>query len=215
MRRFFLTSFLLLIVLGAASSASADSVTLTGVSGASFQGYAAGPYYATLNGNSILMTCMSFDRHVFIGQTWDVTVNTLTPAGVANSLYGATAGALAKYQQAAWLYYQMNLPVNVSARGDIQGAIWALFTPAPPVPITSASAQWLLTAQLTDFAGFDFSGFRILTPTDRSLSGPQENITMVPEPATMLMLGTGLAAFAGVARRVRRNKSSNASSISA
>src|SRR5262245_49109344 len=86
MRRFFLTSLLLLIVISAASSAYADNVTLTGVSGATFQGYAAGPYSANLNGNSILMACMSFDRHVFIGQTWEVTVNPLTAAGVANSL---------------------------------------------------------------------------------------------------------------------------------
>jgi hypothetical protein len=212
MRRFFLTSLLLLLVSGAASSASADSLTLTGLSGATFQGHAAGPYYANLNGNSILMACMSFDRHVSVGQTWEVTVNLLTPAGVANSLYG---GTVEKYQQAAWLYYQLNLPVNTAARGDIQGAIWAIFTPTPPVPITTASLLWLDSAGNADLRDFDFSAFRILTPVDRSINGPQENITMVPEPATMLMLGTGLAAFAGVARRVRRSKASNGASTAA
>jgi hypothetical protein len=116
MRKLVLTSLLLLVVLGAASSASADNVTLTGVNGADFQGHAAGPFYATLNGTT------------------------------------------------------------------------------------------------TDLTNFDFTYFRILTPTDRSTSGPQENITTVPEAATMLMLGTGMAAFAGVARRMRRNKTSIAAS---
>jgi hypothetical protein len=204
MRRLILTSLLLLVMGAAATSAMADSVTLTGVSGAVFQGYAAGPYYATMNGNSILMACMSFDRHVAINQTWEVTVNTISPAGIAGALYAGQPNALAKYQQAAWLYYQMNLPVNVNERGNIQGAIWALFTPSPPVPITAASQAWINLAATTNLSSFDFSGFRILTPTDRSIYGPQENITMVPEPATMLLLGTGLAGFAGVARSRRR-----------
>ena len=117
MRRSFVLSLLLLLVFVTASTASADTVTLTGAGNTIWS--------ATLNGNSITMVCVSFDRHVSVGQTWQVTVNELTAAGVANALYGSQPDALAKYQQAAWLFDQMNLLPN--QKGDIQGAIWNIF----------------------------------------------------------------------------------------
>src|SRR5688500_11548149 len=122
MRRLFFLSSLWLLVFATASSVTADSVTLTGAGNTSWWLGRSGPYNVTLNGNSITMVCVSFDRNVSVGQTGQVTVNELTAAGVANALYGTQENALLKYQQAAWLYDQMTL--NPNQRGDIQGAIW-------------------------------------------------------------------------------------------
>jgi PEP-CTERM motif len=199
---FLLSTLLFLLVLGPLSSASADTVTLTDSGNIQWNGYAAGPYGANLNGNSISMLCLSFDRQVSLGQTWDVAVNQLTATGVANSLYGGLSDALARYQQAAWLYDQIRL--NPSDQGDIQGAIWNLFSPG--APDTLGSASWLSQAQAQNFAGYDFSRFRILTPLDRSADGPQENLMVVPEPASMLLLGTGLLGIAGYFRRRRQEE---------
>ncbi len=201
MRKFgVLFLFALLLGLGCASSASADTVKLIKLGEQFAPGEFAGPYQATLNGDPITMVCVSFDRHVRVGQTWEVSVNEITLSGVANALYGGTANALSKYQQAAFLTDQLAL--NPNENGAIQTAIWKLFNAATP-DFGNAGA-WLALAQNQDFSGYDFSKFRILTPTDRSAGGPQENLTTVPEPTTMLLLGTGLTAIAAKVRRRRR-----------
>jgi hypothetical protein len=201
MRRFAVLSLLLLVVcFGGAATASADTVKLIKFGDPIAALGFSGPYQATLNGSSITMVCMSFDRTVREGQTWHVTVNALTAEGVANALYGGQADALFKYQQAAFLTDQLALHAGES--GDIQVAIWNIFNPG--TPDTAGSGAWLALAGSQDFTGYDFSNFRILTPTDRSRRGPQENMTTVPEPTTMLLLGTGLAAIGAKLRKRRR-----------
>jgi PEP-CTERM motif-containing protein len=200
MKRFLLVpSLLALILMGAASAAHADPLTLVSIGTNTFRGTSAGPYSALLNGSPITMVCLSFDRHVAVGQTWQVAINSLDASGVANALFGAQANALLKYQRAAWLYDQLTArPDQASA---IQGAIWNIFKSSTPDSV--ASIRWFSAAMNANLEGYDFSRFRILTPTDRSAGGPQENMTTVPEPMTMLLLGSGLL---GVAAKVRRHR---------
>ena len=193
--------FALFLGLGCVTSASAETVKLIKVGDQFAPGEFAGPYQAQLNGDPITMVCVSFDRHVKVGQTWEVSVNEITLSGVANALYGGTADALFKYQQAAFLTDQLVL--NPNENGAIQTAIWKVFNAA--TPDFGNAAAWLALAQNQDFSTYDFSKFRILTPTDRSAGGPQENLTTVPEPTTMLLLGTGLTAIAAKVRRKRRD----------
>jgi hypothetical protein len=146
------------------------------------------------------MVCLSFDRHVQVGQTWQVAINSLDASGVANALFGAQPNALLNYQRAAWLYDQMlKTPNEASA---IQGAIWNIFNAS--TPDTGASNRWFSMALNANLVGYDFSRFRILTPADRSEHGEQENMTTVPEPTTMLLLGSGLLGAAASARKRRR-----------
>ena len=189
--------------------AQADTVTLqlTGVNTAAQGGYAVGPATGTVNGTTITMVCDDFAHHVALNQTWTATMsmfNDLSHARFAN-----LPNALTKYQQAAWLFDQFGL--NPTATGDIQFAIWSLFTPTTPA--SSGATNWLDLAAGQNLSNYDFSGFRVYTPVDCGKTSPQEFIakipvTPVPEPTTLVLLGSGLAGLASLLKKRNRDQDS-------
>jgi hypothetical protein len=183
-----------------ATPASADSVTLSGVGGANQGGVYVAPYFLSINGGaSVVAMCDDYAHSVSIGQNWDARTSAYSDL----SLTRWGSAKTQQYKETAWLFSQYF--ARPSEAGDINFAAWALFTPgaASASGFTSGASNWLAMAGTQSFAGFDFSGYRIITPKDLSDSGPQEYITKVPEPANLALVAVGLMVLALMARGSR------------
>ena len=208
--------FYLLAVLALSGSAAADSIKLTGVGGNNQGGVYTVPYFLSINGAlPISVMCDDYTHDVVIGETWqghvftysDLAANlTSTRAGaaVANGGLGITNLGTAQqdYKELFWLYSQYtSSPTNAN---NINFAAWAIFDPGVTSQSgwTTGAASWLSQAQMSsNYNGVNTGNFLIISPSDLKdgtgtnplqTSSPQEYITQVPEPGSILLLASGL-----------------------
>jgi len=181
-------------------SALANSVSLT------FEYEHQNHYYFSINGNSSFSTmiCDSFDNHIYSGETWTATKSPFL-SGIANGLFGSS---MTLDYKAAGLIYKSMLSGTITTL-QAQWAIWGLFSGNArhdhdflTYGGAVTDAIYLSLAQTAPNSAY--AGLVLYTPLHgRPGCGPQEFIgySPVPEPGSMMLLGTGLLVLAGAVRR--------------
>lgn len=215
----------------AAPASAATQFTFVSPGTVTAFGYYVGQYtgtQATPTSHSVILNCVDFFHHVVVGQTWSAN---LTSIG-ANAVVGPNVtrvNNIQAYRAAAWLTTQYAGKTN-SQIGDIQDSIWELLDPngatAPNPPADPNTNAWKTAAlayvasDSTGTSAGGFGNFWIVSDVNSFVAGQDnpnsvqefliydntfnQNVVPTPEPASMMLMATGLAGVAAV--RIRRRK---------
>ena len=159
---------------------------------------------------------MDFAHNSYVGQVTDVYLTNLGSGGLGTYTRNTS---LQQYLEAAWLAQQIRSgPVDREDVAYMNGAIWQIMSGSSFYVGTDhgniqtwanlAASHWNGTTHSVD--GVNASDWVVVTPQGNvdgtRIGASQEYITQVtPEPATLLLLGTGLLATLMAAGALRRS----------
>jgi hypothetical protein len=205
--------------------AYATTVTMdfTGIGGANSGGVYTYPYYFEINGGSqVPLMCVSYLQEIYQStpnETWQATI---TPIGTATSTLTSTEEEADAYLDS------VILAPGASAQtiSDAQWAAWEVGDPALSGSLPGGLDDTGITAEYnaavasvgSEPAGF-YAGYQLYVPVagselptgdglPQTFIGaafvPEPSLTSVPEPSSLILLGSGLLAAAGALYRRKR-----------
>ena len=203
---------LIFLLLALTLTAGASTIVYIGDPGGT-----AAPYTLTINGVTVTAPCLS--NNLSIAGTWQATEYSILD--FSNIVPGTSTTETTYLEQAAWLDTKFGLPTWNTT--NVQQAIWDLGQKISNVPqgFTDATTLSYLNSAATGYTGFSqnyYSGWSLLVPNGGSMttvdvwpkgvSGESQYFLIppsgVPEPATFLLIGTGLLALGIAGKRFKK-----------
>jgi hypothetical protein len=189
----------------------------------------------TATNQTVVLNCVDFFHTAYLNQTWTANRTWLNSADLSETRFGQPLQAYLQAawlttQYPAGLAYDPYTDAERYRTIAIQSAIWNIFASGSPDRVVSDGVYnaydsgWWINRSLSYWSTVDASKFYVLTPTNafttdqygRTIDNknsfqeflvydPNGPPTTVPEPGTLVLLGTGVASLFA-ARRRRKNQ---------